>query len=282
MLDQIFRSATQSVRAVAKLPESGVARPTDHVAEHFAPVIVVDVEALLAGLTSRAFANFAALTGTHSADDLIHLVSKPEHASATANNSNCVLLWVSTFPRAFLCQELRLLFRGSHDALQVSAFLFRFAPAAVRTRFRCCARSNTKPSDWQAAFARSADARLADFVPARQTELRDDAFQAATPAGTPVVADPMTINTTPLCDVLRPETTLEAFFCGRQLATSTMGAFVVEFPVPVGVQAEPAAVWRAAPSKRFDGRSRAGSSVEHFLFDGCVLVCIRTSKELSS
>lgn len=269
MLEQVGSSALQALRVVFEVAEPPVTRTAKHSAERIAAMVMVDVKSLfLTDLPRCSAADCASLACTQRVNDFVYLMPEPQLSRSLTEELRRVLLRVGALPGAFLGLVFRFPLWGSHDALQVDARLSRLARAAVGARFwdRSCA--NAKTRDRQAALAGSADARLADFVPARHTEFRDVAFQPTAAARTRVVPDPMAITfLAPPRDTLRTEATLVTLLCSRSLAPSAERALVVEPPVSVGVQAEPAATRRAAPSTRFDGQSRASPHVGHPAFD---------------
>lgn len=106
--------------------------------------------------------------------------------------------------------------------------------------------------------------------------LRVGALQPTATSRASVVADPMAVTfLAPSSDAACSETALETLLRSDTFAAPAAGAFVVEVPVAVRVQAQPSATRRAAPSKRFYRRSGASAHVGHSALDAAGPVCIR-------
>jgi hypothetical protein len=283
VVDQVVSGATQTVRIISKLSETGVAGTADQSAERFTSMVVVDVQPFpFTNFSCLTFTDLAPFSALHGAKDGFHLSIEPEYPNAVTKKLRRVFFRVGAFPRTLLGQSFGLLFGRAHNALQVGAGFRSLAFTAPGSRLRSRACANAKSSDRQPPFAGTTGACFTDPEATLLAEFRNNTLQLTAAAGTPVVADPVPRTfQTPLCDALGSESTLEALLRRRQFASSAVRALVVEFPVSIRVQPEPTAVRSSAPSKRFDRRSRGGSRVGHFSFDGYVLVCIRTSKELS-
>jgi hypothetical protein len=204
------------------------------------------------------------------------LVSEPQLSHTPMETVHRMLLRVGALPCTLLRQRYGFSFRGAKNALRVHARLRGFAFAAVGARLWDRARANTKRGGRQATFAGSTDARLSNLVSARYAELRDVALQPTATSRASVVADPMAVTfLAPSSDAVCSETTLETLLRSDTFAAPAAGAFVVEVPVAVRVQAQPSATRRAAPSKRFYRRSGASAHVGHSALDAAGPVCIR-------
>ena len=188
MLEQVVCGVAQSFRIVSELPESGIARATDHSAKRFTLMVVIDVKALfLAGLSRCSTADCAHLTGAKRTDDLVHLMLKAQHAHSSPKKLRRMLLRIGALPCAFFRQCGRFLRRRTHDLFHVVASEVRFAFSTVRSWLRCRACTDAERGDWQAFITFRADARLPDFKAALLAKLRDEALQAAASARAPVV-----------------------------------------------------------------------------------------------
>jgi hypothetical protein len=275
VLDQVIGGSYKTFRIVAELPEPGIARATDQPAERSTAVVVVDVQTLFSARLPRCpSADSAPFSATHCAKYFRHLGVQAQHPDSTAKTMGCVLLGVGAFPRPFFRQRLRFPFRRAQDVLGVRDRGDSLALLTSRSRFRRSTCSDPKRGDFQSAFTGRTDARFAYLPLAREAQLGDDALQAAAPTRALIVADPFAaaVIFAPLSNAARFETALEALLRCRQLASTTPRALVVQLPVTIGMQPEPAAAGGASPTQRLRWRSRR---LSHVVFDGADRARIR-------
>lgn len=183
MFEQVRRSSSETRGIVAELPEPGVAGAADHPAKQLGTMIMVDVQRAL--FSCRSLADRTTLHALYRSDDARHLIFEPERADAATGDLLAVSAWVFPFPLAFGCKDSFTPL--SRQGVEVASLTGNLALLAMRPRFWCSARPDSKARNGQAASAVGAYAVRSSFVTTRTALLGDIAFRL-TARGTPVVA----------------------------------------------------------------------------------------------